>query len=150
MKILQRKILLIVAIFCISNFLPNNCYSLDPPPITPVDQFFVQNRYGIPPMLPDWHLVVDGAVTTPLSLTLQDLMQYAPTTLMATLACNVPSPPSDLIGNANWTGVSLNTILGQANPLGTAQTVFFHARDGYVQAFSLQSLLDRNDIILAY
>ena len=77
MKILQRKILLIVAIFFISNFLPNNCYSLDPPPITPVDQFFVQNRYGIPPMLPDWHLVVDGAVTTPLSLTLQNLMQYA-------------------------------------------------------------------------
>jgi DMSO/TMAO reductase YedYZ molybdopterin-dependent catalytic subunit len=91
-------------------------------------------------MLPDWNLVVDGAVTTPLSLTLQELMQYAPSPIMATLACNVPSPPSDLIGNTNWTGVSLNTILRQANPLGTAQTVFFHARDGYVQAFNLQSL----------
>jgi hypothetical protein len=112
MKILQIKVLLIVATFCIPNFLPNNCYSLDPPPITPVDQFFVQNKSGIPPMTPDWNLVIDGAVTTPLSLTLQELMQYAPTTIMATLACNVPSPPSDLIENANWTGVSLNTILG--------------------------------------
>jgi DMSO/TMAO reductase YedYZ molybdopterin-dependent catalytic subunit len=150
MKLLQRKVLLIVAAFCIFNFLPNNCYSLDPPPLTPVDQFFVQNHSDIPPVPTDWHLVVDGAVTTPLSLTLQNLMQYAPTTIMATLACNVPSPPSDLIGNANWTGVRLNTILGQANPQGTAQTVFFHCLDGYVQAFSLQSLLDRNDIILAY
>jgi DMSO/TMAO reductase YedYZ molybdopterin-dependent catalytic subunit len=77
-------------------------------------------------------------------------MQYPPTTIMATLACNVPFPSTSLIGNANWTGVSLNTILGEANPLSTAQTVFFYAVDGYAINFSLQSLLQRNDIILAY
>jgi hypothetical protein len=69
---------------------------------------------------------------------------------MATLACNVPGPPTALIGNATWTGVSLNTILGAANLKGTPKTVVFHALDGYVVNFGLQFLLDRDDIILAY
>lgn len=137
-------------LFFITSCLNVNCYALDPPPITPVDEFFVENSNGIPPIPDDWHLVVDGAVETSLSLSLEELMQYPPTTIMATLACNVPFPSAALIGNANWTGVSLNTILGEANPLSTAQTVFFYAVDGYAINFSLQSLLQRNDIILAY
>ena len=46
---------------------PSVCFSLDPPPITPNDQFFVQNNKNgvqIPP--PDWHLIIDGEVSNPL------------------------------------------------------------------------------------
>jgi DMSO/TMAO reductase YedYZ molybdopterin-dependent catalytic subunit len=54
-------------------------------------------------------LSIDGAVENPLSLTLVDLMGYPATTHMATLECY--SSSIELIGNANWTGVSLTQII---------------------------------------
>lgn len=122
---------------------------LEPPPITPIDEFFV---IGNSPNVPeDWQLLVDGAVTSPLSLNLSDLMQYPATTQMATLECYFPVGPYLLVGNANWTGVALNTIIQQAGPLGEAKSVMFHALDGYrMGPYYLSTLLQNDDIMLAY
>jgi DMSO/TMAO reductase YedYZ molybdopterin-dependent catalytic subunit len=140
---------LISILFFASSYLTPNCYALDPPPITPIDEFFVQNSSGIPPVPGDWHLTVEGAVETPLSLTLADLMIYPETTLMATLECYHTSEV--LIGNANWTGVSFQTILDEAGPLGEAQSISICALDGYcMHGLSLDDFLQRDDILLAY
>ena len=141
--------ILISILFFINSYLTSDCYALDPPPITPVDEFFVENSSGIPPVPGDWHFTVEGAVETPLSLTLVDLMNYPATTLMATLECFHTSIA--LIGNANWTGVSLQTIIDEAGLLGEAQSIIFHALDGYsMGGFNLNDMLQRDDIILAY
>jgi DMSO/TMAO reductase YedYZ molybdopterin-dependent catalytic subunit len=150
MKTFKIKTVFMIVAFFIACLLFNNCYSLDPPPITTVEDFFVQNNAGIPDIPVDWQLVVDGEVENTLSLTLDQLKQYPSQTQMATLQCNIPFSPEALIGNANWTGVSLNTILSEANPLSGAQIVNFFSVDGYSLKLYLQDLLQRNDIILAY
>lgn len=122
---------------------------LEPPPITPNDEFFLT---GYTPNVPeDWQLVVDGAVASPLSLSLYDLKQYPATTQMATLECYYPVGPWLLVGNANWTGMALNTIIQEAAPLAEATSISFHALDGYIAGpFDMNEFLQKNDIILAY
>jgi DMSO/TMAO reductase YedYZ molybdopterin-dependent catalytic subunit len=122
---------------------------LAPPPITPNDQFFT---LGAGPNIPDdWHLIVDGAVEQPLSLTLDDIKQFPATTEMSTLECYFPSGPFYLAGNANWTGVPVKTILQAAEPSTGATSVTFYAVDGYRKGpFSLDDMQQRGDILLAY
>ena len=139
----------IIALFFAIGYMSATCYALEPPPITPIEEFFV---LGPGPTIPaDWHLTVEGAVQLPLSLTLADLMQYPQTTLMATLECYFPVGPALLISNANWNGVPLNTILQEANPLNEALSITFHAVDGYSAGpYSLNDMHERDDFLLAY
>lgn len=53
--------------------------------------------------------------------------------------------------NANilWKGVPMQTLLASANPQGDANTVIFHAADGYTTSMPLQEIID-NNLILAY
>jgi DMSO/TMAO reductase YedYZ molybdopterin-dependent catalytic subunit len=131
---------------------PFSAYCLDPPPITPVDEFFVINNNGIPEIPDNWSLIVEGAVENPLALTSNDLLMYPAQTRMATLECIVnPFTAGALIGNANWTGVSLQAILEEVLPLSQAQSITLIAVDGYqVGRLSLESIMQRDDIILAY
>jgi DMSO/TMAO reductase YedYZ molybdopterin-dependent catalytic subunit len=122
---------------------------LEPPPITPIAEFFV--LHTAPNISGDWHLIVDGAVESPLALTLEELMQYPATTEMATLECYFPAGPQFLVGNANWTGVPFRIIVQEANALIEAASVSFHAIDGYSMGpYYLDELLLRGDILLAY
>jgi len=144
------KILIAMLSFTIS-CLTSSVYALDPPPITPVDEFFVENTNGIPAIPDNWRLIVDGAVETPLTLTLEDLMGYAAANQMATLECmGNPFTPLILVGNANWTGVPLHTILKEVSPLGEAQSIIFHCVDGYRVHFGLDDMMQRDNDILAY
>jgi DMSO/TMAO reductase YedYZ molybdopterin-dependent catalytic subunit len=139
------------AVFFFAVSIPINTYSLEPPPITPNDEFFTLLPVEPPNIPADWHLVVDGAVENPLSLTLGELESYAPTTIMATLECYFPYGPSLLVGNANWTGVKLKTIIEQAQPNADANSLKVYALDGYTMGlFSLDELLQRDDFLLAY
>jgi DMSO/TMAO reductase YedYZ molybdopterin-dependent catalytic subunit len=124
-------------------------WALEPPPITPIDEFFLT---GTAPNIPgNWRLVVDGAVASPLSLSIEDLIQYPSSTQMWTLECYFPIGPSLLIGNATWTGVALNTIIQQAAPLAEAASVNFYAMDGYItDSFEVNELIGNNDLMLAY
>jgi DMSO/TMAO reductase YedYZ molybdopterin-dependent catalytic subunit len=143
-----RKTLIVIITFA-TGHLSSIGYSLEPPPITPIDEFYT--LHTAPNIPDDWNLIVDGAVQSPLSLTLEDLMQYPATTEMATLECHFPVGPSLLIGNANWTGVPLNTIIQEAAPLTEAASITFHALDGYSMGpYSLDELTQRDDILLAY
>jgi DMSO/TMAO reductase YedYZ molybdopterin-dependent catalytic subunit len=141
----QLIVIIPFAIACLNG----SAYPLDPPPITPIDEFFV---LGSPPPVPnDWHLIVDGEVEFPLALSLEDLMLYPSTTEMSTLECYFPVGPTLFIGNANWSGVRLNTVIQQASPLAGAVSVNFHAIDEYSMGpFSLSELMQRDDILLAY
>ncbi len=143
------KILLVISIL-----LPASCFSLDPPPITPNDQFFVQNNGGgvqIPP--PDWCLTVDGEILKPLSLTLEQIKEFREVELMATLECfanPLGQMPALFIGNAVWTGVRVKDLMQDAIPLNSAKSLKFYALDGWTLQISLGEIMMRDDIILAY
>jgi sulfite oxidase len=131
------------------SYMPGTGYCLDPPPITPIDKFFV---LGNAPNVPgDWNLIVDGVVANPLKLSLNEIRQYAPITLMATLECWYPNGGPLLVSNGNWTGVPLNVIIEEAEPNISAASVNFYALDGYMMgAFSLDEMMARDDFLLAY
>jgi DMSO/TMAO reductase YedYZ molybdopterin-dependent catalytic subunit len=129
-------------------------YCLDPPVVTPIDEFFIEHNGGpvqIAP--PDWQLIVDGLVERPLALTIEEILEFPTQAYMATIECG-GNPwafkVADLIGNAIWTGVPLSTILNQAGPLDDAAGVIFTCLDGYEVRLSLEEIYARDDIMLAH
>ena len=131
--------------------MPSGSFELEPPALTPVDQFFVANNNGVPTIPADWRLTIDGEVAAPFELTLESLLNRTATTTMATLVClGDPFDPRLLAGNADWTGVPLHAVLAEASPLSGARSVIFHCIDGYRVSFSLAEILQREDDLLAY
>ncbi len=51
--------------------------------------------------------------------------------------------------NLLWEGILVRDILEQVEPLPEANTIIFHAYDGYTTSFPLEYVLD-NDILMAY
>ncbi len=145
----NRRTASVLTLFFTISCMSVNCYSLEPPPVTSIEEFF---KLGTSPEVPpDWHLLIDGAVEQPLSLTLDDIMQYPAITKMSTLECYFPSGSKLLAGNANWTGVHLNDMLLAAIPTPEAVSVKFYAIDGYTSGpFDLNDMLPRDDFLLAY
>jgi DMSO/TMAO reductase YedYZ molybdopterin-dependent catalytic subunit len=129
--------------------LPSVGYCLEPPPITPNDEFFTLG--GAPKVPPDWTLDIEGEVEKPLSLSLNQLKQYPQKVVEATLECNYSTGPPLLVGNAVWSGVNLNDLLEQAAIKSSANCITFRAIDGYRRGpFLLTEIRRRNDIIVAY
>jgi len=110
--------------------------------MTPVEQFFVRNHFAVPPLTAqNWQLRIEGAVERPLTLTLADLMQMPAQTQVATLECAgnsrafleppAPGVPWTLgaVGNAEWTGVALATVLAQAGVKSSALEIILEGAD---------------------
>ena len=112
-------------------------------PITPVEEI---HRTGSPRDVDinSYRLAVDGLVDHALSLSYQDLLQYAPLTRAVLLIC-----PGFFVDNADWTGVPVKTILSEAGLKPEAREVIFHSVDGYQQYFPLQDVL-KDGVFLAY
>src|SRR5262249_2864044 len=58
-----------------------------------------------------WHLLLHGAVSHPLTLTLADLRDLFTVERLVTMACISNTVGGPLVGNALWTGVSLANLL---------------------------------------
>jgi len=103
--------------------------------ITPDSQLFQTIHMGAAVVnLEKWMLVVDGLVSHPFSVTLADLYKFPKTTVTAFHECYgspVKPPVENLwrVGNVEWTGVRLNTLLSLASPLPEAQFVWSEGLD---------------------
>jgi len=122
-------------------------------PITPVGLHYILVHYDIPRIDPAaWRLEVRGLVEKPLDLGLDALRALPGVTLPVTFECAgngrarlAPRPLSqpwlsEAVGTAEWTGVSLRTVLEQAGCLAGAVEVVFTGCDrgienGTEQAF---------------
>jgi DMSO/TMAO reductase YedYZ molybdopterin-dependent catalytic subunit len=123
-------------------------YCLDPPPVTPNDEFFI---LGVAPEVPPgWKLDIDGEVEQPLSLSLDQLKQYPQSNVEATLECDFSSGPPLLVGNAVWSGVSLKSLLERTVLKSSAHSILFWAIDGYRRGpLPLNDVLQRSDVLVA-
>jgi sulfite oxidase len=96
-------------------------------PITPIENFFVRSHHYTPKVeLAGWKLQIDGKVSTPLSLTMEELKKLPRVELVSVLECAgngrglyEPSMPGlqwtyGSIGNARWAGVRLADVLKKA------------------------------------
>lgn len=127
-------------------------YNAEPPTsalagqlLTGPDAFYSRNHGPVPKVDPDtWRLTVDGLVTHPLHLSLDQLRDSYPVqTLVATLQCagnrrqgllafgDIPgeAPWGAAISTAEWTGVRLSDLLPDADVHQAAKHVEFLAPD---------------------
>ncbi len=100
--------------------------ALDGRLLTPADRFFVRSHFGPPSLRVDRALEVSGLVERPLSWTPAELKKLPQTTVTAVLQCAgngraffAPPIPGlqwqhGAMGQAEWTGVRLATLLDRA------------------------------------
>ena len=139
--------------------------------LTPAGLHYLLVHYDIPEVDPaTWRLEIDGAVGTPLSLSLDDLRSRPRVSAPVTLECAGngralldPRPISQpwllgAVGNAAWTGTPLAPLLREAGPSEAAVDVGFagadHGLEGDVEQDYERGLpMDeamRDDLLLAY
>ena len=134
--------------------------------ITPADQFFAVSHYGAAAVAADsYKLTIDGRVTTPIGLSLDDIRKRPRKDVTATLECSGNGAGKTFvgaIGNAKWTGTPLAPLLDECGIAPDAVEVAFWGADhkvekirdaDYDQNFARTlSLADarRDDVILAY
>ena len=139
--------------------------------ITPLGLHYLLIHFDIPMVDPArYELSVGGRVRKPLRLTLDEITSRPATTLAVTLECAgngrarlSPRPMSqpwlgEAVGTAEWTGISLASILEEADPLPDAVDVVFTGLDRgiqggvdqwYERGLAVQDA-SRPEILLAY
>jgi sulfite oxidase len=137
--------------------------------ITPIEHFFVRTHVYVPTVNPsDWRLTVDGAVATPLTLTMDDLKRLPSVELVSVLECagngrGFYEPPvpglqwaSGAVGNGRWRGVRLADVLKRAGVQDSAREVLFDGADvpfrtmpDFQRSMPIKKAVDSNTL-LAY
>src|ERR1041385_2542043 len=143
--------------------------------ITQTSAFYVRTHFPIPKIDKDkWHLRVEGEVEKPFELNYRELLKLEAKTVPVTLECagnnrNFLEPKVKgvqwnlgAVGNAEWTGVPLSTLLDRAVPKPNASEVILEGADSgmledpksprgelkFARSIPLEKA--RNDVLLAY
>jgi hypothetical protein len=104
-----------------------------PPEITPNGQFYQVSKNFFDPTVDvgRWSLEVKGLVTTPLKVSLSDLIKAAPAVERHhTFECISNEVGGDQIGTARWKGVRVRDLLALAGIKPGATTIIWRAADG--------------------
>ncbi|MEW6304807.1 MAG: sulfite oxidase [Verrucomicrobiota bacterium] len=110
--------------------------------ITPTEQFFVRSHFPVPKVeVKTWRLKIDGLVNQPCELTYEELQKMPTRTVTMALECagnsriflspKVGGLQWELgaVGNAEWTGVPLATVLERAGVRAGAIEVVLEGAD---------------------
>src|SRR5262249_15490646 len=132
--------------------------------ITPNRLFFLRNHFATPTLsATDWTLTVDGAVQRPVTLTLDDLRALPSRSQLTGLECAGNGrggcvPPAEgtqwdvsAVGTAEWTGVSLATVLDRVGLQPDAIELVFQGGDNATFQRSLtRAHALQTDVMLAW
>ena len=115
-------------------------YSLE---LTPVE------KMGITGIAQDidiesYHLIIDGLVDAPLSLSYGDVLEYTSVIDVGVINC-----PGFFVDIGEWTGVPVRTLLDEAGLSPDAARLTFYGLDGYRYTLSLEHV-DEYGVFLAY
>lgn len=93
--------------------------------------------------LDEWEIAIKGDVEQEMTATLGDLAEKSTSSI--TMGCSCAGNPADgqASVNAEVTGVALKTILDEASPLETANTITFTSSDGYEVSLPLRYVMQR-------
>ena len=118
-------------------------------PITPVDALHTTTPERVDVDMASYALVVDGLVNNPLELTYTDILAYPHTSEVVLLIC-----PGFFADNAEWTGVLVNSLLAEAEPMPDAMTVTFYGLDVSLDTYYRQTLpletVKQDGVLIAY
>ncbi len=112
------------------------------PIVVPNDDFYrIDTRLTIPHIQPaNWNVRIFGMVDREVTLTYDDLVAMPTMERYVTIACVSNEVGGRLVGNAAWTGVSLNSVLDMAGVQQGATQVVGRSYDGWTSGFPTQHL----------
>jgi DMSO/TMAO reductase YedYZ molybdopterin-dependent catalytic subunit len=106
--------------------------------LTPVESFFVREHFPAPKVSAHgWTLQLGGAVVAATEIPYEELVREPRKALPVTLECAENPVGGGLVSHAEWTGVTLDSLLERAQPLSEARAVRFVAADGYARSIPL-------------
>ena len=118
--------------------------------ITSNADFYKQSYSAVPNVDPSsWSLTINGLVSRPLTLTLDEVRALSAVEIMRTLECIGNPVGGPLIGNAVWKGTYLKPLLDEVGIQSSAIRIKFEAADGYHTAVDLKFIDDPRSF-LAY
>lgn len=95
-----------------------------------------------------WRLKVEGLVSTPLSLSLDDLRSRPSVTQAITLQCISNPIAGDLTSTSLWTGVRFKDLLAEAGMLSAAKEAFIESVDGFYESVDMRDLEDERTLLV--
>ncbi|RMF81765.1 MAG: molybdopterin-binding oxidoreductase [Chloroflexi bacterium] len=140
------------------NPLPNADDPLIPAPgtrpeFTPLEQHYRIDINLSPPVIneADWTLRISGLVENPMELTLDELRNnYEPIHEFITMACISNPIGGDLIGTQRWTGLRMQDLLADVQPMATGTHLRITSVDGFDEILA-RSTIERDErVMLCY
>lgn len=138
---------------------PNQGASVMPAPgtrpeYTPLeDHYRIDISSGNPPEIDGeaWRLTFKGLVANEMQYSLKDLMNnYEPMHQYITLSCISNRIGGSLTSTTGWTGISLQTILEEVEPLEEATHLKITSADGFYEIVSLDVINEDKRVMLCY
>ncbi|MCA1553290.1 MAG: molybdopterin-dependent oxidoreductase, partial [Chloroflexi bacterium] len=118
--------------------------------ITPNLEFYVQTYSGEPDIQASgWSLTVDGLVSNPTALRLNDVKALPSATLMRTLECIGNPVGGSQIGNTNWKGALFTSLAEKVGVQPSAKWVVLYGDDGYFTSVPI-AMMSNPNTLLAY
>lgn len=118
--------------------------------LTPNDDFYIMETNGTPMVdIETWRLTIDGLVEQPLTLTFDHILARPFVEHMRTLECIGNAVGGNLIGNAVWGGIWLDSLIEEADVKETAVRAKFTAADNYETSVTL-NWIQQPKAMLAY
>ena len=120
-----------------------------PPRVTHNDEFYVIQYDEVPAVsLSSWSLTVHGLVRQPLRLSYEDIKALQSVTTEHTLECIGNPAGGNLIGNAQWRGISLRALLERADVAASATHVVIGGVDEYLTSVPLARALHDHALLV--
>jgi DMSO/TMAO reductase YedYZ molybdopterin-dependent catalytic subunit len=116
---------------------------------TPNELFFIREHFPAPAVSSaGWSLDISGLVDTPVRMTFEDLAAQPPKTLPVTLECAENPAEAGLVSHAEWSGLSLSSLLEKARPGADGRFVRLLGADGYFRTLPLAKATHPDTLIV--
>ena len=121
------------------------------PFLTPLDEFYrVDTALSVPQVDPTtWQLRIHGMVDKEITLTYDQLLARDLVERDITLTCVSNEVGGPYVGNARWTGTSIQALLEEAGVQDGADAVLSTSTDGMTIGTPIGALTDGRDAIIA-
>jgi DMSO/TMAO reductase YedYZ molybdopterin-dependent catalytic subunit len=121
------------------------------PFITPNSSFYRVDTAIVLPEVPpsSWKLRIHGMVARELTITFDELIRRPLTADYITLTCVSNPVGGPYVGNAEWIGASVASLLREAGIRAGAEQLFCTSVDGFTCGTPVQTAMDGRDAMLA-
>jgi DMSO/TMAO reductase YedYZ molybdopterin-dependent catalytic subunit len=110
--------------------------------------FFLRDHSGEPSMdAVTGNVFISGMVARPFKISYEELAGRPARRLAVTLECAENAPGGGMVGNAEWTGVTLASLLAEAEPQPKARAVRLCGADGFQRVIPLTKAMHTDTLV---